>query len=98
MAANPKSALSRRSAQKVDSKPVSEPTSATRSVLTRVVLPPEHQDSPAVAPDIIATEVGYESHHEATARAAYFLAEARGFEPGHDVDDWFAAEQQLGLR
>ncbi len=27
--------------------------------------------------------------------AAYYIAEHRGFEPGHDVDDWFAAEQQI---
>jgi hypothetical protein len=26
------------------------------------------------------------------AIAAYFLAERRGFEPGHDVDDWLTAE------
>ncbi len=98
MAANPRSVLSRRSTQKTASRPDSEPTSATRPVPTRVVLPPEQEDSPAVAPDIIATETGYESHHEAIAKAAYYLAEARGFDPGHDVDDWLAAEEQLGLR
>ncbi len=27
--------------------------------------------------------------------AAYYIAEHRGFEPGHDVDDWLAAEQQI---
>jgi hypothetical protein len=26
------------------------------------------------------------------ATAAYFLAEKRGFEPGHELDDWLAAE------
>ena len=25
------------------------------------------------------------------ALAAYFIAEKRGFEPGHELDDWFAA-------
>lgn len=29
------------------------------------------------------------------AEAAYYLAERRGFEPGHDVDDWLEAEQQV---
>lgn len=28
-------------------------------------------------------------------KAAYYIAEHRGFEPGHDVDDWLAAEQQI---
>ena len=26
---------------------------------------------------------------------AYFLAERRGFEPGHDVDDWLQAEAEV---
>ena len=29
------------------------------------------------------------------ARAAYYLAEQRGFAPGHELDDWLAAERQL---
>jgi hypothetical protein len=29
------------------------------------------------------------------ALAAYFIAEKRGFEPGHELDDWFAAEAEL---
>lgn len=35
-----------------------------------------------------------DSRREAIARSAYFLAEARSFEPGHELDDWLAAEQQ----
>jgi hypothetical protein len=27
--------------------------------------------------------------------AAYFHAEHRGFEPGHELDDWLAAEDQI---
>lgn len=27
--------------------------------------------------------------------AAYYIAEHRGFEPGHDVDDWLEAEEQI---
>lgn len=34
-------------------------------------------------------------HHEHIAQAAYFIAQARGFAPGADLDDWLAAEQQL---
>jgi len=29
------------------------------------------------------------------ALAAYFIAAERGFEPGHELDDWFAAEAEL---
>jgi len=27
--------------------------------------------------------------------AAYYIAEQRGFEPGHELDDWLAAEAQV---
>jgi hypothetical protein len=40
------------------------------------------------------TDPTAESRHEAIARAAYYRAEARGFEPGHELDDWLAAEQE----
>lgn len=33
--------------------------------------------------------------HEMIATAAYFLAEKRGFEPGHDLEDWLAAETDV---
>ncbi len=29
------------------------------------------------------------------AVAAFFLAESRGFEPGHELDDWLQAERQI---
>jgi hypothetical protein len=30
------------------------------------------------------------------AQAAYYRAERRGFEPGHEIEDWLAAEAELG--
>ena len=36
---------------------------------------------------------------KAIAQRAYALYEARGCEPGHDLDDWLCAEEQvLGLQ
>jgi hypothetical protein len=32
---------------------------------------------------------------EHIAVAAYYRAEARNFEPGYEMDDWLAAEEQL---
>ncbi len=32
---------------------------------------------------------------EMIAQAAYFRAERRGFEPGHELDDWLAAEMEV---
>lgn len=34
-------------------------------------------------------------HHQDVARAAYYRAQARGFAPGHEMDDWLAAEREL---
>jgi hypothetical protein len=31
-------------------------------------------------------------HQARIALTAYFIAEKRGFEPGHELDDWLAAE------
>jgi len=36
-----------------------------------------------------------ESDSNWVAEAAYYKAEARGFEPGHEVDDWLDAEREL---
>lgn len=33
--------------------------------------------------------------HERIATAAYYLAEKRGFAPGHDEEDWRVAEAQI---
>jgi len=30
-----------------------------------------------------------------TAECAYYKAQARGFEPGHEVEDWLEAEAEL---
>jgi hypothetical protein len=43
------------------------------------------------APDGLA-RVDAELRHEMIARAAYYIAEQRGFAPGHEFADWCAAE------
>ena len=32
---------------------------------------------------------------EMVAVNAYYRAEKRGFEPGHDLDDWYEAEREI---
>jgi hypothetical protein len=34
-------------------------------------------------------------HQVQVALAAYFIAEKRGFDPGHELEDWLAAEAQI---
>ncbi len=36
-----------------------------------------------------------EARHELIAIAAYYLAEKRGFAPGHEEEDWLAAEARI---
>ena len=36
-----------------------------------------------------------ETREKMIRRAAYLLAERRGFGPGHALDDWLLAEQQV---
>ena len=33
--------------------------------------------------------------HDAVSQAAYYLAEQRGFEAGHEIEDWCKAEAQV---
>jgi hypothetical protein len=37
-----------------------------------------------------------QQRRELIATAAYYLAEKRDFEPGHEAEDWMAAEAQIG--
>lgn len=43
---------------------------------------------------------GYDSQarYALIAEAAYHLAEQRGFRPGHELDDWLAAEREVDAR
>ncbi len=36
-----------------------------------------------------------EERRDAIATAAYLLAEQRGFAPGHELEDWLAAEARV---
>lgn len=40
------------------------------------------------------TEPAQDSYSR-TAECAYYKAQARGFEPGHEVEDWLEAEAEL---
>jgi hypothetical protein len=42
-----------------------------------------------------ASSQGGEDRMSQIARAAYFRAEARGFEPGYELEDWLVAEKDM---
>jgi hypothetical protein len=37
-----------------------------------------------------------QQRHDLIAVTAYYMAESRDFEPGHEDEDWLAAERQIG--
>lgn len=37
----------------------------------------------------------HEIRYSRIAESAYYKAEARGFEPGHELEDWLAAESEI---
>ena len=50
-----------------------------------------------VAPMVDGIAQDRHAYNEHVACAAYFLAKRRGFEPGHELEDWLAAESEIGL-
>ena len=47
------------------------------------------------AEPVIATFVDPERRTEMIAEAAYYRAQTRGFMPGHEIEDWLAAEAEV---
>jgi hypothetical protein len=39
-----------------------------------------------------------EDRYASIAKAAYFRAEHRGFQAGHEIEDWLAAEEEVDQR
>lgn len=53
----------------------------------------KRRSSAKANPDLAAAPLALD-HAEHIAVAAYFKAEARGFSPGRELDDWLEAEQE----
>ena len=68
------------------------PRKATTTPPKTKTAPPQ----PAAAKD--AAEITDAGIRKEIAKAAYQRAERRGFAPGHEVEDWLAAEAQVKAR
>jgi hypothetical protein len=55
--------------------------------------PPRARKSPADAPARV--QLTPEARRTLIAETAYLRAERRGFEPGHETEDWLAAETEV---
>ncbi len=45
----------------------------------------------------VDSKIDAEKRHALIAEAAYLRAERRGFAPGHEEEDWLAAEAEIDL-
>jgi hypothetical protein len=87
----PGSSSAKRAKSKVIVKPAVEAPAAKKPRTPRKTL--TTKAAAAVAPKPSSDEVG-----GMIATAAYYLAAARNFAPGHELDDWLEAERSVRAR
>jgi hypothetical protein len=70
------------------------------SVITRVAEPPKRAASIGLIGNLALYIVPHagEDRRVSIAKIAYFKAERRGFAPGHEIEDWLAAEDEVDQR
>ena len=83
----------------------SEPTSALKGAARKTgakqrpanadELSPETLLPDVVETDLEETPLDDEGRHDRIAQRALELARERGFEPGHELDDWLQAEREI---
>ena len=67
---------------------------ARRSSLSpRAAIHERDANSPSAGANLLP-----EQREALVARAAYFIAERRGFAPGNELDDWLQAEAEIEAR
>lgn len=71
-----------------------------RAAGARAATPPSAQEPPVLLQkgkgiELKGTRGGKPATHEEVARRAFELYEARGWNHGHDQDDWLQAEREL---
>jgi hypothetical protein len=57
--------------------------------------PAPAEPAPSTAVEAKETEENVSEINGMIATAAYFLAEERGFAPGHELEDWLEAERRI---
>ncbi|HWX81555.1 MAG TPA: DUF2934 domain-containing protein [Steroidobacteraceae bacterium] len=58
-------------------------------------------DVPADLPHVLAMCIAphiHEDRNACIAESAYFIAQRRGFVPGHELEDWLRAESEVDAR
>ena len=79
-------------------------TLAEKSAVTQASQPelPKPQSKKTRKPEIVKTDSRSNlvpiNMDDEIRRLAYLLSERRGFEPGHETEDWLAAEHEVNQR
>jgi hypothetical protein len=71
------------------------PTVTTKKRAPRKAAPGKVAGQKATAASGPASFVGPGQRAALIAKAAYYRAEKRGFAPGHETEDWLAAESEV---
>jgi hypothetical protein len=76
----------------IATKPAGDVTVRVPSSITDPYTPAECRSMTKALIDQLFTTA---ERHRMTEEAAYYRAERRGFEPGHELDDWLWAEHEV---
>jgi len=79
----------------VKNKPQVVAQSSSKAMPAAKILSRKEKITPPATP---ITQISPAERMKMIAETAYYLAEARGFSQGNDVDDWVVAEQQVNAK
>jgi|HubBroStandDraft_6_1064221.scaffolds.fasta_scaffold2141172_2 hypothetical protein len=65
------------------------------SALRTAAAPQAPADNGAASSRLVTGSPNWTDLQERISQVAYYKAQQRGFEPGHDWEDWFAAEREV---
>jgi hypothetical protein len=68
---------------------------ATTTPATRSTRRPAPKTMRPLRADVVAAVIDPDHRRALIAEVAYYRAERRGFEPGHEVEDWLSAEAEV---
>jgi len=68
---------------------------ATTTPATRSTRRPAPKSMRPLRADVVAAVIDPEHRRALIAEVAYYRAERRGFEPGHETEDWLSAEAEV---
>lgn len=79
----------------------STPTDRIKEIPASSYLPArmaDVQDVEIVHAELKPSSISHPSREQLITDAAYHRAESRGFEPGHELEDWLVAESEVDAR